>query len=509
MLYLSTPSSQTVRRAMSAGLIGCVTTPGQGNRIPEGAQWAADNGKFGSHYVGDDAWFSWLRKKVRDYGRERCLFAVAPDVPFDAAATLAASLKWLPMIRVLDIPAAFCAQDGTHEPGMVPWSEFDVLFIAGPTAFKEGEHARTLAAEAKVRGKQVHVGRVNSARRLRIAQGFGADSCDGTFLRYGPDKNLPKIFQWLGRTEDAECFRHLADPAGRPRHYHPKSSSRIAADGRIHAPESFRTHLVHGVECDEQPCEVCIHDCACSRCQVWCYCDRPPNPMLPGGEMRFHDDGRLTETGLLALADELAEALGPPWVHDPANHTYYRTELVSPEDQWRISIQVGRGLHKATATGLTPTLEGRWWRDSNTATIGFSATRDPEDIAADMRRRLFPAYACALNVERAGIAAELRARQHFAGAAARIQKHLPVDGDLSVRDRRFNAYWTDPQHSHNRASLNGAGDTAHLDLRAIPIELACAVIDLIEGRATRPVRVRAVARRRHARRRTRAKGGRP
>ena len=199
VLYLSTPSSPAVREAMSAGLIGCMTTPNQGNRIPAGAWWAADNGKFGSHYVGDDAWLSWLCKKVRLYGHDECLFAVAPDVPFDAAATLASSLKWLAMIRALDIPAAFCAQDGAHEPGMVPWSEFDVLFIAGSSAFKEGEHARALAAEAKTRGKRVHVGRVNSQRRLRIAEGYGADSCDGTFLRYCPDTNLPKILQWLGR----------------------------------------------------------------------------------------------------------------------------------------------------------------------------------------------------------------------------------------------------------------------------------------------------------------------
>jgi hypothetical protein len=509
MLYLSTPSSRTVRQAMSAGLIGCMTTPNQGNRIPAGSWWAADNGRFGSHYVGDDAWYSWLRRRVRDYGPERCLFAVAPDVPMDATATLAASLRWLAMIRVLDVPAAFCAQDGAHEPGMVPWSEFDVLFIAGSTAFKEGEHARALADQAKTLGKAVHVGRVNSLRRLRIAEEAGADTCDGTFLRFGPDKNLPKMLRWLGRDEEAHRVLADADPARRPRHHHPRPSSRITADGRIHAPVGYRTHLIHGAVCDELPCEVCIHDCGCARCDPWCRCDRPPNDPIPGGAaVRFGDDGRLTQAGLLALADDLAAALGPPWVHDPARHTYYRTELVSPDDQWRISIQTATGRCKATATGLTPTLEGRWWRDSETAKIGFTADRDAEDIAADMRRRLFPAYAHALDVERAAIATELREREYFARDAARLGAHLPAGGhkDLRVHERRFHTYWTDRHHSYNHADLSHCG-TVHLDLRAVPLELACAVIDLLEGRTpARPgPRHADAAARRHARRRTRAK----
>jgi hypothetical protein len=518
VLYLSTPSSPAVRAAMSAGLIGCMTTPNQHNRIPAGATWAADNGKFGAHYVGDDAWLSWLARMVRLYGTEKCLFAVAPDVPFDAAATLECSRRWLAMIRALGLPAAFCAQDGAEADGMVPWDEFDVLFIAGSTAFKVGEHAKALAAEAIARGKTVHMGRVNSHKRLLIAEEFGAASCDGTFLRYGPNKNLPKVLDWLGQHQAAATVRAGADLFGRPRHWHPKPSSRISTDGRIHATEGYRTHLIHGVHCDERDCEACIHDCDCARCDGWCRCDRPPNPMLPGGEMRFSDDGRLTTAGLYALADELAEALGPPWVHDRTNQTYYRTELASPEDEWRINIEVAPGRHKATATGLTPSLDGRWWSDCDKATIGFTASRDPEAIASDMRRRLFPAYARTLDIERASIAAELVRREYFAAQAARLTARLPAEARpaLSVRDHRFDAYWTGPGGSYNRVDLDHAGDTVRLDLRTVPVPIACAVIDLLRGTAPeRPGRRgRSSAPRRHARRRaasrrSRAKAGRP
>ncbi|MGW5003302.1 hypothetical protein ACWEP8_37240 [Streptomyces hydrogenans] len=194
--YLGTPSGPDVRAAMSAGLIGCMTTPAQGNRIPDGAHYACDNGKFGKGWPGADRWFEWLTRTVDRYGPDRCLWAVAPDVPFDAAGTLAESLPWLPQIRALGIPAAFAAQDGCDELG-VPWDDFDVLFIAGSTEWKTGPTAEQLAREARARGKGIHMGRVNSLQRLRTAEWFGCDSVDGTYLAFGPDKNLPTLLDWL------------------------------------------------------------------------------------------------------------------------------------------------------------------------------------------------------------------------------------------------------------------------------------------------------------------------
>ena len=196
MHYYANPSTQRVRDAMTAGLIDCITTPRQGNRLPGGVFYCADNGAFAKGYPGDDEWFAWLSSLPP----ELCRFAVAPDVVGDAAATLAKSLPWLPRIRALGMPAAFVAQDGAETVG-VPWDEFDVLFIGGTTEWKLGRHARALTREAKRRGKQVHMGRVNSAQRLRYAQAIGCDSADGTYLAYGPDTNLPKLLGWLRAVE--------------------------------------------------------------------------------------------------------------------------------------------------------------------------------------------------------------------------------------------------------------------------------------------------------------------
>ena len=75
--------------------------------------------------------------------------------------------------------------------------DFDVLFIGGSTAWKLGPHARQLVGEAKARGKRVHMGRVNSGRRYRYAHAIGCDTVDGTYLTFGPDKNLPAVLAWM------------------------------------------------------------------------------------------------------------------------------------------------------------------------------------------------------------------------------------------------------------------------------------------------------------------------
>lgn len=193
---MSTPSSPEIQAAMSAGEFGCMTTPAQGNVLPEGCHWAADNGKFGQGWPGPEAWYLWLKDTVKRYGPERCLFALAPDVPFDAYSTLTESRPWLSYIQELGIRAAFAAQNGS-ENGLIPWDEIDALFLAGDTEWKTGEIACSLSAEAKSRGKWVHMGRVNSLKRLLRANSFGCDSADGTYLAFGPDINLARARSWL------------------------------------------------------------------------------------------------------------------------------------------------------------------------------------------------------------------------------------------------------------------------------------------------------------------------
>lgn len=174
--------------------LGVMLTPQMGNAVDTAAgPWAADNGCFTRPERFDlEKYLVWLDAREP----RTCLFATAPDVVGDAALTFHKSLPVLPMIRELGYPAALVAQDGL-EALSVPWEVFDVLFIGGSTEWKLGDAARDLTAEAKARGKWVHMGRVNSLLRLRLAESWGVDSTDGTFLAFAPDQNTPRLLGWL------------------------------------------------------------------------------------------------------------------------------------------------------------------------------------------------------------------------------------------------------------------------------------------------------------------------
>jgi hypothetical protein len=175
LLYLS----GVVRPDMPA-----MITPRMGQKPPVGQPWGADNGRYSSPQDYTDAgYLAWLATMPR----ESCLFATAPDVVGNAAATLALSAPMYAPIREAGYLVALVAQDGL-EGLPVPWDDFDALFIGGTTGWKLSDAAADIAQEAKRRGKWVHMGRVNSLRRLRYAESIGCDSADGTVLKHDPQR---------------------------------------------------------------------------------------------------------------------------------------------------------------------------------------------------------------------------------------------------------------------------------------------------------------------------------
>jgi hypothetical protein len=195
--YLTGVTNPTIRAALAhRDDVGFLLTPQGNHRLHDWRVWAVDSGCYGKGYIGDEKYLRWLED--RSPFAASCLFACAPDVVGDAAATLERSAPWLPLLRVLGYKAALVAQDGLEHLD-VPWDAFDVLFIGGTTDWKLSPAVIALSAEAKRQGKGVHVGRVNSHRRLNWAEAIGADSADGTYLAYGPDVNLPRLTDWLDR----------------------------------------------------------------------------------------------------------------------------------------------------------------------------------------------------------------------------------------------------------------------------------------------------------------------
>jgi hypothetical protein len=186
---------------MRAGRIGLIASPRDGHKEP-GVRWCADNGSFAGNYKGDRFYLGWLAKRDNP---ELCEFATAPDVVCDPAATLERSLPVLPRIRELGLPAALVAQNGLEDMD-IPYGQFDVLFLGGDTEWKLGKGAAGLTAAAVRHGKRVHMGRVNSLVRLRYAHEIGCTSADGTFLAFGPAKNLPQLLWWLEIVSQPSLF---------------------------------------------------------------------------------------------------------------------------------------------------------------------------------------------------------------------------------------------------------------------------------------------------------------
>jgi hypothetical protein len=123
---------------------------------------------------------------------------VVPDVVADHDATLHRFAAYRPLVVAARFPVAFVAQDGCT-PDSAPWDLMDCLFIGGSTEWKMSPRAFAVADEARQRGKWVHVGRVNSWSRFE-SWSDRADSCDGTFLAFGPAVNAPRVASWMDRT---------------------------------------------------------------------------------------------------------------------------------------------------------------------------------------------------------------------------------------------------------------------------------------------------------------------
>jgi hypothetical protein len=194
LLLLTTTSLKTLLDHWNHPEHGRLLTPRHYWRASEtardGIPWAIDNDGFGG--VDPDA----FRTMVYDLvGTPGCLFLNAPDVYLGDGveahtATLEAWREWNPFLRMTGFPLAFVLQIGAT-PNNVPWDECEAVFVGGDTAWKLGPEARACVREAKRRGKYVHMGRVNSKKRIAYAKAIGCDSVDGTGWAKYRDAMMP------------------------------------------------------------------------------------------------------------------------------------------------------------------------------------------------------------------------------------------------------------------------------------------------------------------------------
>lgn len=138
-------------------------------RLP-GISWALDNGCFST--FDRPRW----ERMLDEADRDRPLFVTMPDIVGDAQRT--AELFEFFYRRTQELPRALVLQDGI-ERVRIPWADITAVFIGGSDAFKVAPAAIAAARAAKMLGKWVHVGRVNTAARVHNWLGL-ADSIDGS-----------------------------------------------------------------------------------------------------------------------------------------------------------------------------------------------------------------------------------------------------------------------------------------------------------------------------------------
>lgn len=166
------------------GRIAHLFSPGAQQGPFEFMDYALDNGAF----KGGDGWEEepWL--KLLEWARlsgKAPRWVLVPDVVGDRTRTLQRWDIYAPIARKFGWPLAFAAQDGMI-PSDVP-EEAQVVFVGGSTEWKW--RTVTMWCDAF---KRVHIGRVNTYRRLFECHDAGAESTDGTGLTRGDQ------IQWRG-----------------------------------------------------------------------------------------------------------------------------------------------------------------------------------------------------------------------------------------------------------------------------------------------------------------------
>ena len=232
---LLTPDSAKVRTVKSKdGPAGMPGAYANAKNLDVHTEIALDNGGYGAKgaefIYGPTKWIDWivgmrllLDERAAAGKTNEVLWATVPDkldwypVPdprpgmptefcvTDAPETLRMARAFAPFVRWLGFKVAMVAGDGMENMiDEIPWELLDCIFLGGSTEWKIGYGGERVAKEAKARGKLVHMGRVSSLERMEIADRFGCDTADGTYLKAGPETNLPKVMEWLDALNNRE-----------------------------------------------------------------------------------------------------------------------------------------------------------------------------------------------------------------------------------------------------------------------------------------------------------------
>lgn len=151
----------------------------------EGLPYAIDSGAWSAHLKGKPFDVPAFERAVTLLG-ERADWTVLPDIVCGGQASLDLSLRWLQWTLDHCPRCLIAVQDGMTTDQLRPLlSERVGVFVGGSTEWKLETIPKWSALSRGV-GCWCHVGRVNTARRVRLCATSGATSFDGTSVTRFP-----------------------------------------------------------------------------------------------------------------------------------------------------------------------------------------------------------------------------------------------------------------------------------------------------------------------------------
>lgn len=185
-------ATKTMQKYRGHPYLGAFLTPRTGNSLKtlKDFIWASDNAAFNQF---DEKAFIKMLNKIKG---SQTKFVCCPDVVGDGEKTLSLFFEWHQIIKGYDLPVALVLQNGMKKE-KIPFDLVDAIFIGGDDEFKLGNEVREIVKEAKKKNIWVHMGRVNSNKRIEYAFELGCDSIDGSGYSMFPDKRIPNALHFL------------------------------------------------------------------------------------------------------------------------------------------------------------------------------------------------------------------------------------------------------------------------------------------------------------------------
>lgn len=176
--YASNTGTRRNLAALKASGWRILITPSN-PKPPNGFRYGVDNGAWKAYQQGTEFDGESFARLVDAHGFDAD-FVVLPDIVAGGMQSLGLSVSWIP--RLPGLRLLLPVQDGMHPDAVVKVLAAHLsvgVFLGGSTEYKIREMRRWGVIAATME-RWYHVGRVNTARRIRLCAEAGATSFDGT-----------------------------------------------------------------------------------------------------------------------------------------------------------------------------------------------------------------------------------------------------------------------------------------------------------------------------------------